>query len=117
MDSSFEVKISGAHITYKETVPATAKKANKVERSLLPAELSDIRRAIEDAGLVTLQSQDFTKDPLVPGQEYYRISVTLDGKENKIICGKPSSNTELTTCQKQIDKLRLKLNSVLGVNM
>ena len=116
--SSFEVKISGAHITYRETTQGGAKEVSKVERSLLPVELSDIRKTIENAGLISLQSQDFTKEPLVPDQASYRISVTLDGKENKINCGIPPSDTEPTTkCQKQIDKLRLKLNSVLGMNI
>lgn len=116
--SSFEVKISGAHITYRETTQGGAKEANKIERSLLPVELDDIRKTISDAGLINLQSQDFTKEPLVPDQASYRITVSLDGKENKINCGIPPSGTEPTTkCQKQIDKLRLKLNSVLGVNI
>jgi len=116
--SSFEVKISGAHITYRETTQGDAKEANKIERSLLPVELDGIRKTISDAGLINLQSQDFTKEPLVPDQATYRITVSLDGKENKINCGIPPSGTEPTTkCQKQIDKLRLKLNSILGVNI
>ncbi|OHA05091.1 MAG: hypothetical protein A3A28_01830 [Candidatus Sungbacteria bacterium RIFCSPLOWO2_01_FULL_47_32] len=116
--SSFEVKIASAHITYRETTQGGAKEANKIERSLLPVELDDIRKTISDAGLITLQSQDFTKEPLVPDQASYRITVSLDGKENKINCGIPPSGTESTTkCQKQIDKLRLKLNSILGVNI
>ncbi|OGF68865.1 hypothetical protein A3H65_03605 [Candidatus Giovannonibacteria bacterium RIFCSPLOWO2_02_FULL_45_14] len=116
--SSFEVKISGAHITYRETTQGGAKEANKIERSLLPVELDGIRKTISDAGLINLQSQDFTKEPLVPDQASYRITVSLDGKENKINCGIPPSGTEPTTkCQKQIDKLRLKLNSILGVNI
>ena len=116
--SSFEVKISGAHITYRETTQGGAKEANKIERSLLPVELDGIRKTISDVGLVNLQSQDFTKEPLVPDQASYRITVSLDDKENKISCGIPPSGTEPTTkCQKQIDKLRLKLNSILGVNI
>ncbi|TSC74891.1 MAG: hypothetical protein G01um101430_708 [Parcubacteria group bacterium Gr01-1014_30] len=116
--SSFEVKISGAHITYRETTQGGAKEVNKIDRSLLPVELDDIRKTISDAGLINLQSQDFTKELLVPDQATYRITVSLDGKENKINCGIPPSGTEPTTkCQKQIDKLRLKLNSILGVNI
>ncbi len=118
MVGSFQVKISDAHITYKHTDSASAKEVNKVERSLLPAELSDIRRTIEKAGLISLQSQDFTKEGLIPGQQYYDISITLNGKENKIECGyAPSLSATTWECQKQIDILRLKLNSVLGVNM
>ncbi len=116
--SSFEVKITSAHIIYRETMQDGAKEANKIERSLLPAELDGIRNTIVNADLISLQSQDFTKEPLVPDQASYRISIALDGKENKINCGIPPSGTEPTTkCQKQIDKLRLKLNSMLGVNI
>lgn len=116
--SSFGVKISGAHIIYQETTQDGAKEANKMERSLLPVELDGIRKTVSDVGLINLQSQDFTKEPLVPDQATYRITVLLDGKENKINCGIPPSGTEPTTkCQKQIDKLRLKLNSILGVNI
>ncbi|OHB06465.1 MAG: hypothetical protein A3B22_01885 [Candidatus Zambryskibacteria bacterium RIFCSPLOWO2_01_FULL_47_33] len=85
---------------------------------MLPVELDGIRKTISDVGLVNLQSQDFTKEPLVPDQASYRITVSLDDKENKISCGIPPSGTEPTTkCQKQIDKLRLKLNNILGVNI
>lgn len=115
--SSFEVKISDDHITYQETTQGGAKEVN-IERSLLPVELNDIRKTITEAGLISLQSQDFTLEPLVPDQASYRITISLDGKENKINCGIPPSGTEPTTaCQKQIDKLRLKLNSMLGVNI
>ncbi|MDO8590571.1 MAG: hypothetical protein Q7R65_01185 [bacterium] len=116
--SSFEVKISGDQITYRKTTQGVRKEVLKMDRSLLPNELTDIQKTIVDAKIVTLQSQDFTKEPLVPDQASYRITVSLDGKENTIHCGIPLSGTKPTTnCQKQIDKLRLKLNSMLGVNI
>ena len=116
--SSFEVKISGAHITYRETTQGSAKEANKIERSLLPAELDDIRKTISDAGLINLRSQDFTKEPLAPDQAYYRISLSIDGKENTIHCGvPPDAPVPWTNCQGQIKKLLRKLNNILGVNI
>lgn len=116
--SSFEVKISDTKIIYRETTQGGGKEIQKIERVLLPNELADIQKIINDAKLVSLQSQDFTKDPLVPDQAYYRISVSVEGKQNTIYCGIPLSGTEPTlNCQKQIDKLRLKLNSTLGVNI
>lgn len=116
--SSFEVKISGVNITYRETTQGGGKEVQKIERELLPNELADIQKIIADIKLTTLQSQDFTKEPLVPDQASYRITVSFDGKENIIHCGIPPSGTQPTiNCQKQIDKLRLKLNSILGVNI
>ena len=116
--SSFDVKISGATITYHETTQGGGKEVQKIERTLLPVELADIQKTVADAKLTTLQSQDFTKEPLVPDQASYRISVSLDGKENTIHCSIPPSGTQPTSsCQKQIDKLRLKLNSILKVNI
>ena len=116
--SSFEVKISGADITYRETTQGGGKEVKKYERALSPAELTDIQKIIADAGLTTLQSQDFTKEPLVPDQASYRITVSINGKNNIIHCGILPSGTQPTSnCQKQIDKLRLKLNSILGVNI
>ena len=116
--SSFEVKISGANITYRETTQGGGKEVQKFERALSPTELIDIQKTITDIKLATLQSQDFTKEPLVPDQASYSITVSLNGKENTIHCGIPLSGTQPTSnCQKQINKLRLKLNSILGVNI
>lgn len=116
--SSFEVKISGTNITYRETTQGGSKEVQKIERALSPVELTDIQKAIADAKLTSLQSQDLTKDPLVPDQASYRISISLNEKQNTIHCGIPPSGTQPSTdCQKQIDKLRLKLNSILGVNI
>jgi hypothetical protein len=116
--SSFEVKIFGTNITYRETTQGGSKEVQKIERTLLPAELTDIQKVVADAKLTSLQSQDFTKDPLVPDQASYRISISLNEKQNTIHCGIPPSGTQPSTnCQKQIDKLRLKLNSILGVNI
>jgi hypothetical protein len=116
--SSFEVKISGTNITYRESSQGVNKEIQKIERTLLPAELADIQKIVADAKLTSLQSQDFTKDPLVPDQASYRISISLNEKQNTIHCGIPYSDTQPSTnCQKQIDKLRLILNSILGVNI
>ncbi|MBI4343168.1 MAG: hypothetical protein HY599_07360 [Candidatus Omnitrophica bacterium] len=116
--SSFEVQISGAHITYREIAQGSTQEARKIERPLLPVELDEIRTTIRDTHLIDLQSQDVTKEPLVPDQASYRISLSLDGKENTIHCGIPPSGTVPTTkCQKRINQLRLKLNNILGVNI
>jgi hypothetical protein len=116
--SSFEVKISGATVTYRETTQDGDKEVQKFERVLSPAEIADIQKIVADTKLISLQSQDFTKEPLVPDQAPYRITVSLDGKRNTIHCGIPLSGTQpANNCQKQIDKLRLKLNSILGVNI
>ena len=118
LGSSFEVKISGADVTYRETRQGGGKEVEKTSRVLLPNELTEIQKTVMDAKLITLQSQDFTKEPLIPDQTYYRIFLSLDGKENTIHCGIIPSGTHPTTnCQKQIDTLRLKLNSILGVNI
>ena len=116
--SSFEVKISGVTLTYRETTHGGSKEVQKIERALLPAELTNIQKTIADAKLTSLQSQDFTKEPIVTDQASYRITVSLNGKENTIRCGTPPSGTQPTSnCQKQIDKLRLKLNNILDVNI
>ncbi|MCI0680395.1 hypothetical protein L0Y41_03545, partial [bacterium] len=105
-------------IAYRETTQGGGKEVQKFERALSPTELIDIQKTIADTKLTTLQSQDFTKEPLVPDQASYRIVVSIDGKENTIHCGIPPSGTQPTSnCQKQIDKLRLKLNNMLGVNI
>ena len=116
--SSFEIQISGAHITYREIPQGNTKEVSTIERPLFPVELDDLRKTIMDADLSSLRSQDITKEPLMPDQAYYRISLSLDGKENTIRCGIPPSGTEPTTeCQKRINPLRLKLNHLLGVNI
>ena len=112
------LKVTLAHITNRETTQDSTKEVRNIDRSLLPNELADIRKTVADAKLIALQCQDFTKEPLVPDQASYRLSVSADGKDNAIHCGIPPSGTQPTTnCQKQIDRSRLKLTSLLGVNI
>lgn len=113
LDRTVAIKIAGAHITYRETTDGDAKEVKKIKRLLSPTESDDIRKTIMDANLLSLKSQDFTREPLIPDQEYYRIFLSIDRKKNTIACGLESTSE----CQRQIDKLRLMLNSILGVNI
>ena len=73
---------------------------------------------VADGKFTARPSQGFSKVPLLPDQAIYRVYVSLDGKENIINCGNPPASTQANiNCQKQIDQLRLKLNSILGVNI
>jgi hypothetical protein len=116
--SSFDVKISGTRVTYRETTQGGSSEIHKIERLLSPVELSDIHRVVADTGLVSLRSQDFTKYPLLPDQASYRVAILLSGKENKIHCGIPLSGVESDAqCQKQIQALITELNRILGVGI
>jgi len=96
------------------TLGFSLKAGVRVERLLLPAEIDDMRETIESSGLINLRS----KQPPGPGLASYRVSLSLDGKENTVYCVIPSSSVRaLTNCQEQIDKLRLKLNKMLGENI
>ena len=114
--SLFEIKITGNTFSFQET--AFGKEIKKFERSLLPEELVEIQNTITQSNLIDLASQDFTREPPLPDQPSYHIVVTLDRIENTVDCSVPPSGTEpVTDCQKQINKLRLKLNKILGVNI
>lgn len=117
--SSFEVNISGVNIAYRETIHGGTDEVRKIERTLSPDELKDIRKTILDANLLNLQSEswDFSKPPIVTDQASYRVSLSIDGKKNSISCYiTPAEIAPPSECEKQMDKLRLKLNSILGVN-
>jgi hypothetical protein len=116
--SSFQVEISGANIMYRETIHGGRDEAKKIERSLSPAELDDIRQTIIDADLANLKSPKAPKTPIITDQASYSISVSIDDKKNLVSC--PITPPEIappSECQKQIDKLKLKLNSILGVHI
>ena len=116
--SSFEVRVSGSRVTYRETTRGGTKEVQKKSRAISRAEVEEIRKTVLEAHLLTLPSQDFAKEPLVRDQGSYRITLSLDGERNEILCGIPSSaDRPLSACQKQIDKLRVTLNKVLDVHI
>lgn len=116
--NSFEVNISGVNTTYQETTPGGTKEVKKIERTLLPAELEDIRKTVLDTNLINLQPQDSDKIPTVTDQASYNVSLSMDGKNNSISCYiTPPEIAPPSECEKQMDKLRLKLNSILGVGI
>ncbi|MEK6984620.1 MAG: hypothetical protein AABX33_08655 [Nanoarchaeota archaeon] len=116
--SSFEVNLSNDHITYIETVQGGTKEVKNIERKLLPIEIDEIVGVIIGSNLLNVPSQNFTKELSLPDQAYYRIYINLDEKKNTILCSIPYTSTEASNeCQKQIDKLRLALNKILGLKI
>ena len=117
---SFKVDIIDGNITYQEFSPSQTVPDKKTERSLNPDELSEIIKVVSDSGLMSLQSQDFTKDPSVPDQGRYNVGLTLYGQSNQILCAiaPPQSNDPKTKeCQDKLDRLRDTFNKVLGTSI
>lgn len=116
--SLFEVNISGTNIAYRETIHGGKDEVRKIERTLLPDELEDIRKTILDTDLANLQPQDSDKIPTVTDQASYSVSLSVKGKTNSISCYiTPPEIAPPSDCENRLDKLRLKLNSILGVGI
>lgn len=87
--SNFEVKITDESVTYRETRHLGKDEVKKFHRNLTDQELNTIMSVIHSTGLTVLNSQDFTEDPLVPDQGYYKISLFINDKKTQSIVVRP----------------------------
>ncbi len=120
LGNSFKVKILDKHIDYQEFEPSNTNPVKNLERSLLSAEFEDILKTVAENNIANLQSQDFEKEPMIPDQGRYLISLTYNGHKNTIQCAiSPPVGIEKKTaeCQNRIDALRDKFNTILGVRI
>ncbi len=118
--NSFKVNILDKHIDYQEFGPGNTNPVKNIEKSLSLVEFEDILKTIADSNIINLQSQDFEKEPMIPDQGRYLISLTYNGRKSTVQCAiAPPVGTEKNTveCQNRIDALRDKFNAILGVNI
>lgn len=115
---NISIKIDDGYINYKQSTFGGNREIESLKRPISSSELESLRSIIGSTELIGLKSQNFKVIPLLPGQSYYEISLSVDKKKNKIKCGTPISTARPDSeCQKSIEKLRVKLNSMLNINI
>lgn len=116
--SSFQVRATRVGWIMYEERSNLPGEPRRIERRLTQQDYQQLQNAIESMGLLTLPSQDFTREPLLPDQAYYQVRVGLAGQTNTFKCGIPPSGQPPTSdCQRRIDALRITLNQILGSNI
>jgi len=116
--NSYEIKVAvNGSASYRESIHAGQREISRFERLLTEKEREALRTTIRGQDLLTLPSQDFTKDPLLPDQAYYRVTVSLGGKENSFRCGMPLPDASMSDCQQRLERLWMTLNNILAVEI
>jgi len=111
----FEVGITGSRISYREYAP-NKKEIKRIDRPLTSNELAEIKQVVMDSGLISLESQAPPTSQTDPGS--YDIFILMDSKRNELRCYiPPYGEKPVAPCQKGSERLRLKINSMLGVNI
>lgn len=116
--NNISIKIDDGYITYKQSTFETNKELESLSRPVSASELDSLSTIIGSYDLMSLKSQNFKVEPLIPGQAYYEVSLFMDKKKHNIKCGTPLSvGVPDLECQRGIEKLRIKLNSMLNINI
>src|SRR3989338_6417398 len=96
-------------ISYRKVVGG--KLRDETGKSLSSQELDDIKKTLQQIGILDFKQRDLIDRPMVLPEPFYDIDVTLGGKNNIISCAPPISRG----CQKIVDALKLKFSDILGV--
>jgi len=113
----FEVAISGTHCSYHQIPGVPVRTELKFEREFSSSQLQDLQNFARGLKLLTLVSQDYTKQPLFSDQPTFSLSLSMDGRNNSATCGIPNAGEPKNECQKRLDQLKIYLNSLLNVKM
>lgn len=114
--NNINIKVADGYISYKQSTYSGNKEIENLSRPISELEIESLRNFIGSADLMGLESQNFKIIPLIPGQAYYEVSLSVDKKKNKIKCSAPLSvSGSSLECQRSMEKLKTKLNSLLKI--
>lgn len=114
----FEINIIDNSVVYKEHKHFGGPVTKTIRRTLSKHDLDDILKTIESEQILTLRSQDFQKNPMLPDQAQYQVSLVMNGVKNDIVCAvAPDAAHATSPCSQVLDALVTTLNRVLGVEV